>query len=84
MKYYTIPSYLLYGLVIGIILISGIFFFAMQDANKCLGNPLVYGAKKAVSDESGPVICSCTFQSTSYVPFYFDENGMSVGRYLIE
>ncbi len=78
MKYYNIPGYLLYTLIIAIVLISSIFFFAMRDSNECIGNPLIYGAQKATNDETGSITCSCSFSNPSYSPFYFDENDMSV------
>lgn len=83
MKNITIPTYLLYTLIVAILLISVIFFFAMKDGNKCIGNPLVYGAQKASTSDSGDITCSCSFSNPSYAPFYFDKNNMSVMNNLI-
>ena len=77
MKQLTLPTYVFYVLVIGVIVISSLFFFAMKDGGRCLGNPMVYGANKAVNEATGPIQCSCSFQSPSYAPFYFDTKGMS-------
>ncbi len=65
------------------VLISGIFYLAMQDGDECLSNPLVYGAKKAITVDSGPLMCSCSFQSPLYAPFYFDDKNISITRALV-
>ena len=83
MKYYAIPSYLLYSLIITIIIISGIFYFAIKDSNECLNNPMIYGANKAITSDSGDLVCSCSFSNPSYSPFYFDKDNMEVIRDLI-
>ena len=77
MKQITLPSYLVYTLLIGLILIVVIFFFAMDDGNQCLSNPLVYGVEKATSEDTGPIACSCQFSNPSYTTLYFDVDGMS-------
>jgi hypothetical protein len=79
MKYFTIPAYFFYSLIIAILLISAIFYFAMRDEDKCANNPLVYGARKASDDINGGVMCSCSFSNPDYAPFYFDKNSIDVG-----
>ena len=78
MKHITIPIFLFYTLIIGIFAILVIFMFAMNDGNQCLNNPLVYGAKKATTPETGGVKCSCGFLNPKYEPFYFDADGISL------
>ena len=78
MKQITLPSYLIYTLIIGLLLIVVIFVFAMKDGNQCLSNPLVYGANKASTPETGGVMCSCNFANPNYKTLYFDKNRMSV------
>jgi len=78
MKQITLPSYMVYALVIGLLLIVVIFVFGMKDGNQCLSNPLVYGADKATSDDTGKVTCSCNFQNPKYQTLYFDEEEMSL------
>lgn len=75
-----IPVYLLYGLLIAILSISVIFYFAMQDGDKCISNPLIYGANKAITIDSGDLMCSCSFSNPSYAPFYFNKENMSIDR----
>tara|TARA_R100001530_G_scaffold100349_1_gene69744 strand:- start:183 stop:437 length:255 start_codon:yes stop_codon:yes gene_type:complete len=82
MKSITLPSYVVYALLIGIILISVIFFFAMRDGNSCLSNPMVYGARKATNAETGDIRCSCRFSDPSYAPFYFDTDKITIGNSL--
>ena len=74
----TLPSYVLYTLVIGLIIIVGIFYLAMQDGNQCLDSPLIYGADKATTPETGGVRCSCSFVNPDYAPLYFSKDGMSI------
>lgn len=78
----TIPKYLFYSLMIGILLISAIFFFAMKDGNSCISNPMIYGAKKATNDDTGSLQCSCSFSNLKYAPFYFNEKEMGSGSLL--
>lgn len=78
MKTITLPSYVVYTVVLGLFLIVGIFYFAMEDGNACLNSPLVYGAEKASTPETGGALCSCSFVNDKYQPLYFDEDGMSV------
>lgn len=76
MKQITLPAYLIYGLFLALIVIVGIFFFAMKDGNACLSNPLIYGVEKATDENTGRVTCSCDFANPDYVTLYFDVDGM--------
>ncbi len=84
MKQITVPTYLIYGLLIAILLISGIFFFAMKDGNACINNSFIYGVKKATSEETGHVTCSCDFSNPEYATLYFDIDGMSTKNLLYD
>lgn len=77
MKRVTLPAFLVYTLLISIMIIVGIFFFAMKDGNACISDPLVYGVQKATTDQTGDITCSCKFSSPEYSTLYFDVNGMS-------
>ncbi len=78
MKTVIVSKYLFYGLIVGIILVSTIFVLAMKDGNSCISNPMIYGAKKAITDDSGPIMCSCSFLSPTYAPFYFDDKEIGI------
>lgn len=83
MKEITLPAYVFYTLIIGIILISAIFFLAMRDGDSCISNPMIYGAKKAINKDTGSIRCSCSFSSPSYAPFYFDDEKMGIDSLLV-
>ncbi len=53
-----------------------IFFFALQDGNTCVSDPLVYGAERATGDDQGKLMCSCSFSNPFYASFYFDNEGL--------
>lgn len=78
MKQITLPSYLVYTFIIGLLLIVTIFVFGMKDGNQCLSSPLVYGAQKASTPETGGAFCTCSFRDPDYAPLYFDKDGMSI------
>ncbi len=59
-------------LIIGLSLALG-----LKDSKECLGNPLIYGANKISTPETGDLFCTCSFSSPDYAPFYFNEEKVS-------
>ena len=76
MKKIEVPSWLLITYIVCMVLMLVIFYLANQDGNKCISNPMVYGAEKASSEVTGYISCSCSFSNPEYVPFHFTSDGM--------
>lgn len=81
MKSIKINPFILHAMWIIILCLFLISFFGIKDANQCLNNPLIYGAKKATNDETGQMFCKCSFANPSYAPLYFDDANMSINQY---
>lgn len=77
MKHIRVHWIVFHSMWLIIFLLFAISYFGINDANACLSNPLVYGADKATSDETGELFCSCTFSNPSYSPLYFNHENMS-------
>lgn len=65
------------GLLVCCALVLLIFYFANQDGNSCIGNPLTYGAEKLSTIETGEMACTCFFKNPNYAPFYFNQYNVS-------
>jgi len=53
----------------------------MKDGNFCLSNPLIYGAKKIVTEGvqgTQGVTCQCSFKNSLYNPIVFNDENLSV------
>ena len=70
-------DYAILGLLGIILVMSGIFIFAFQDSNQCIGNPLTYGANKLSTPETGEFMCSCFFTNPKYGSLIFDKNNVT-------
>lgn len=80
MKSIQVSPIILGAIVILIVALFAISYFGIKDANSCLSNPLVYGAEKATSLDTGDLFCSCSFTNPRYTPLYFTADGMSTDR----
>ena len=83
MKTYDIPAWFIYALIVCLFLIIGLFIFGMRDGSDCIGSPMIYGAQKAINDETGPIRCSCRFGNPEYSPFYFNDKEMGIDNDLL-
>ncbi len=62
-----------------LLLLVGFFLnLGLKDAEKCLGNPFIYGANEIVNEKTGYLYCSCSFASPDYANFYFDDDSIGV------
>ncbi len=67
---------LTYTLFFGVVALTLIFSFAMKDGMSCIGNPLVYGAEKLTTEETGGLLCSCSLNNPKFASFNFDAEGI--------
>lgn len=77
MKYFRVPSYIVYSMILIVVGLFLISYYGIKDANACLNNPLVYGATKASSLEGGDMFCSCSFDNELYAPLFFDKDNIT-------
>lgn len=62
-----------------LLLLVGFFLnLGLKEAEKCLGNPFIYGANEIVNEKTGDIYCSCSFASPDYAKFYFDDDSIGV------
>ncbi len=62
-------------------LFVGLFFIlGSRDARECVGNPFIYGASKITNEDTGTLLCTCSFGSPDYANFYFDEDSLEIMR----
>ena len=64
-------------LILLVLIVIGIFLLARSDGQECISNPLVYGANKLSSEETGTFSCLCSFSNAGYEDVYFDDKNIS-------
>lgn len=73
-----INKILIIVLILNIILIGIIAFFMQGAVNKCLGDPLLYGAEKLSKLNNAEFSCSCSLNKPNSPLIFFDSKNMSV------
>lgn len=73
-------NYLIIAVIVLLLLAIVFLFLLGKDGQECLSNPLVYGANKVVSDDSGGLLCRCYYNSPMYAPFYFNTTELRIGN----
>ena len=74
-------KYLIPAIIILLILALIFLGFLSKDGQECLSNPLLYGANKVVSNDSGGLLCRCYYDSPKYAPFYFNTTSLNIGTF---
>ncbi len=63
---------LLYLIGILVLIFLMILLLAFRDGNKCISNPLTYGAEKMSGEDQGNFSCICGFDNPQYEQVYFN------------
>lgn len=50
----------------------------INQGEKCVGNPLVYGVNKMYENDDVESFCHCYFSDPKYAPFSFDRHNITV------
>lgn len=66
-----------YAIGVSILLLFVLLAFQAQEGNKCIANPLTYGAEKLSSEETGEFSCLCSFTNPNYEQVHFDKDNVS-------
>lgn len=78
MKMKATKDKILVASLIALVIMAFVFLgMAFREGNKCTANPLIYGADKLSSTETGDFSCSCSFSNSNYDPLYFDKENIS-------
>jgi hypothetical protein len=74
-----IPFKLILGILI-VLCLAGFLFIMIgnNEGQKCLKNPLLYGANKMTNEDTGNLLCTCSLENPRYAQFYFNNEEVNV------
>lgn len=75
LKPYLKISPFIIAVILALLLMAILMFISIQQHNKCIKNPFVYGAKE-MSKVNNKLLCSCDLIESPGIRVYFDENGV--------
>lgn len=66
-------------IILVVLLMVGTFsMLGLKEADKCVGNPLVYGAESV--KKQGELVCSCFMIDKPTIQFFFNSSGLYQGN----
>ena len=65
-------------LIVNILLIGVLAYFMQKAVNECLGDPLVFGAKKLTKSNDAEFSCSCSLDKPNSPFIFFNSKNFTV------